>query len=83
MNIELDIDELVIHGLTVQDPDQLKSVVSAELARLLAKQGLPPALTQGGVLPSLSGGAVTIRPGTPERSVGSQIANAVYGSFSR
>jgi len=57
MNINLHVERLVLDGLPVtrsQGP-LLQAAVEAELASLLAKDGLPPYLAVGGALPPCKG----------------------------
>lgn len=81
MDIDLEIAELVLDGISVQDHESLRAVVSAELARLISEQGLPPALAGKGNIPVIHGGPIAIKPGTTAKSLGSQIAQAVMGGL--
>lgn len=81
MNIEVTIDELVLDGVPVPDAEQLRSVVSAELARLISDQGLPPTLSGESSIPMVNGGTITVTPGNAAGSLGSQIARAVIGGL--
>ena len=57
-NVELHIEELVLHGFEPGDRDQIAQAVERELARLLlAEGGLPPSVAQNGGLFHLDGGA--------------------------
>jgi len=81
MRIDLQIDELVLDGITVQDHEGLRTAIAAELARLLAERGVPPVLSRAGDVPALNGDPVTIQPGVSTGSLGGQIALAVYGGL--
>jgi hypothetical protein len=83
MNVELDIKELVLHGVDVRDRARLGASVEAELARLLTEQGLPPSLSQGGYTAHLDGGTIHLAPGAPAEGTGAQVAGAVYGGLDR
>jgi len=47
-NIELHIEELVLHGLSPGDRYRIGEAVEQELTRLLADQGVPESLERGG-----------------------------------
>jgi hypothetical protein len=83
MNVELDIKELVLHGVDVRDRARLGAAVEVELARLLAERGLPPSLSHGGHVSSLDGGTIHLAPGAPAEGTGTQVARAVYGGLDR
>ena len=46
-NIELHIEELVLHGFEPGDRHRIGEAIERELARLFAEQGTPPSLAQG------------------------------------
>ena len=52
----------------------LQAEVESELARLLAKEGLPDNLLSGGVVP---GGAIQVKPETNSAQMGQQIAQEI------
>jgi hypothetical protein len=81
MNIELHIDELVLHGFSSSDRYHIGDAVENELARLLTERSLPPMLSQGGEVAHLDGGAFHVGGPFKANTVGSQIAHAVYGGF--
>ena len=83
MNIELNIEQLVLHGVDVRDRRGLQAAVEAELSRLFAERGLPPALAQGGYVPHLDGGTANLAPGAQAANSGVQIARAVYGGLNK
>ena len=80
-HLELQIDELVIHGLPHLDRAQLGAIIQRELSRLFAEQGVPGSLQQPGAIAALNGGSFTVQPDAPLEAVGGQIARAMYGGF--
>ena len=82
-NIELHIEELVLHGFAPGDRYRIGEAVERELARLFAEQGVPPSLAPGGEVASLDGGAFEVEPGSTAEAIGVQVAQAVYGGLSR
>jgi hypothetical protein len=80
-NIELEIDELVLHGFGAIDRETLGLVVQQELARLLADGGVSGGLGQGGEVSRLDGGTFSVAAGARAEVVGTQIAQSIYGGL--
>lgn len=80
-SIELHIEELVLHGLPLtrgQGP-VVQAAVEAELARLLAEQGLNRSSAEATA--HLSAGSIQLTKNNKPAHLGHQIAQAVYGSL--
>jgi hypothetical protein len=82
-DIDLDIDELVLHGFAPADGEQIGAAIRHELARLVAEQGLPAGLGTGAAIPRLDGGAFQVAAGATTDTIGAQVAHAVYGGLAR
>ena len=85
MNINVHIERLILDGLPIgygQRP-QVQAAVEAELARLLADDGLSPELLAGGALPSVRAGSIQLANEGNTTQLGRQIAQAVYGGIGR
>jgi hypothetical protein len=80
-NIELEIEELILHGFGAGDRAQIGIAVQQELTRLLSEGGLPSGFGQGGEVPRLDGGTFNVDPGAKAEVVGIQIAQSIYGGF--
>ena len=78
MNVELHIEELVLHGFPAADRQALAHEVTAELTRLLTERGVPQALAADATMVSIPGGSFTVTPTATARSHGAQIAQAIY-----
>jgi hypothetical protein len=80
MNINIDIEKLVFEGMAMSRSQRrlLQAAVEAELARLLATEGIPDKWKAGGVAPS---GAIQLKPGTNFTQMGQQIAQRIYGGM--
>jgi len=76
MDIELHIEELVLHGFPAGDRRQIAAEVERELGRLLEQTGAS-ASGKSVSLDRLSGGAIHVIPG---KSIGEQIARSVFKS---
>lgn len=84
MNITLHIEHLVLEdiALTHTERAKLKAAVEAELARLIAEQGLPARLREG-ARGALHGQHVMLEDTTDPATLGQQIARSVYGVVER
>ena len=82
-NLDLQIEELVLHGFNPADRYRIGAAVEAELARLFAERGVAPSLARGGEMSSLDGGSFDVAPGAGPEGVGGQVAQAVYGGLNR
>lgn len=83
VNVELHIEELVLHGFAPYDRQAIAAALQQALARLLHDHGVPPALTAGGRFDHLYAGAFNVAPGMSAQAIGVQVAEAVYGGLSR
>jgi hypothetical protein len=81
INIELHIEELVLHGFARKDQARIQRAVEQELARLLTEQGMPGSLAQGVEVQQLNGGSFNVRAGMGAEAVGTQVAQAIYGEM--
>ena len=85
MNINIHIERLILDGLPITHSQRpvVQASVEAELARLLAADGLTSALQTGGAVPYMPGGSIQLaRDGNPN-TLGQQIAQAVYGGIGK
>jgi hypothetical protein len=85
VNINVHIERLILDGLSVtrsQGP-LVQAAVEAELARLLATDGLSPELQVGGAVPSLKAGNIQIASESNPNQLGQQIAQVVYGGIGK
>ena len=77
-NVELHIEELVLHGFAPGDRAGVGAAVERELTRLFAEGSVPPSLVAGGAWRQLDGGSFTVAPGSGAERIGVQVAQAVY-----
>ena len=80
-NIELNIEELVLHGFSPGDRYRIGEAVEQELTRLLADRGVPQSLERGREIANMDGGAFEVAQGSRPQVVGAQVAKAVYGGL--
>jgi hypothetical protein len=80
--IDLQIDELVLHGFAASDRRRIGEVVERELGRLLAQAAaggaLPRGLTANRAVDHGDGGVVHLIAGAAPEVAGAQVAEAVY-----
>lgn len=81
-NIELHIEELVLHGFSHSDRYRIGAAVELELSRLFTVQCTPSLLLKGGGYTHLDCGAFEIEPGSKPETIGAQVARALYGGLS-
>ncbi|MEH1895748.1 MAG: hypothetical protein V7K94_10720 [Nostoc sp.] len=80
MNINIDIEKLVLEGMSIS-PSQgrkLQAAVETELARLLRTEGVPHNWASGRVVSHVPSGAIQVKPGSNPTQMAQQIAQTVY-----
>lgn len=79
-NINIYIERLILDGISVPHAQRplLQAAVEAELARLLAVDGLSSPLQADSVLPRISAGDIQLNSDNNPTQLGQQIAQAVY-----
>ncbi|MDZ4721857.1 MAG: hypothetical protein SH847_25635 [Roseiflexaceae bacterium] len=82
MNIDLQIDELLLHGFAASERTQIAAAVERELSRILTEQGAPLHWAQGSNIALLNGGNFTIAANAGADAIGVQVAQAIYASNS-
>ena len=81
-NINLHIEEQVLHGFEPGDRYRIGQAVEQELGRLLTEGGAPQLLTRSGEVPRLDGGSFEAKPVSGVEAIGAKVARAVYGGLS-
>lgn len=81
-NVELYIDELVLHGFPPGDHHRIGDAVERELIRLFAEQGISPSLGQDSEVARLDSGAFEAKPGLGTEAIGIQVAQTVHWGLS-
>ena len=79
--VELEIEELVLHGFAPGDRHRIAGAIERELARLLGEEGVPAALSRAGSIEQLDGGTFEAKPRAKPESTGARIARAIYGGL--
>jgi hypothetical protein len=81
--IEIDIDDVHLDGFGLHRSDVLAAAIEEELARLIAEEGLPPALGHATQVRRLEAARPRLRPGASVREAGAGIARAIHDGFAR
>jgi hypothetical protein len=77
-NVEVFIDELVLHGFAPGDRFDIGDVVEHELARLIREHDMSSLSVNAVALERLDGGAFNVNSGSKAFTIGNQIAQAVH-----
>jgi hypothetical protein len=77
-NIELHIEELVLHGFSPSDRSAIGAAVESELARLFAEHRVLPTLGQDSEVARLDGGTFKTSSEATAETTGAQIARTVF-----
>ena len=77
-DIEIHIDELVLHGFSPHDPEGIRNAVEKDLIRLFSGQGLPSLLSLPKKLNRIDAGEFDMPTGVKAGAVGNSIAGSVY-----
>lgn len=81
-SVELDIEQLVLHGFPSQDRQGIAAAVQSELTRLIAER-VPASLTTEASLGQLDAGDFQLSPNTRAETVGVRIAQSIYRGMSQ
>ena len=82
-NIEIHIEELVLHDFEAGNHQNIGEVVERELSRLFTEQGAPQSLNRNGKIERLDGGAFKAKRGSKPETIGAKVAQAVHGGLSK
>jgi hypothetical protein len=77
-NIELQIEELMLHGFAPGDGHSIGESVGRELARLFAEDGVPQSLARASEVGYLDGGRFEMESGLAAEAVGARLARAIH-----
>ena len=78
MNVELHIEELVLHGFAPSCRYRIGEAVERELQRLLAEQGAPHIFSGNTDLTQIDAGEFNMNSDTKSELIGAQVGQAVY-----
>lgn len=76
MNVELHIEELVLHGFSQHR--RIGDAVEHELSRIFSDRGVPPSLARARDISRLDAGAFELTPDLTPDAVGARVAHSLY-----
>jgi len=82
-NVELYIEELLLHGFGNVNRHRIGEVLKCELTRLFTEQDVPSLLSRSGDFRRLDGGTFNIPSGSKPEAIGSQVAQSIYTGFTK
>ena len=80
MDLELNIEELRLHGFKRSDREKIAAAVQTELERLFSEEGLPSGLKDGREV-RLQGGSFSVPTGLNPEKAGEHLARQMYGRW--
>jgi hypothetical protein len=80
-NVELSIEELVLHGFEPVDVRRISEAVEHELGRMFVEEGMPSLLAHTGEVARVDGGSFEDGPDLGAEAIGALVARAVYRGF--
>jgi hypothetical protein len=83
MNINVNIDRLILEGVSVPQAQRplLQAAMEAELGRLMTEGGVGESWRSGGAVPSVPAAAIQLSADGNYTQWGQQIARSVYGGI--
>jgi hypothetical protein len=82
-DVELHIEEMVLHGFAPGERYNISDAVERELERLFSEQVAPSQLSLSAEIVDLDGGSFEVAQGSKPEVIGSQIAQALYERLSQ
>ena len=78
-NLELHIDQLVLHDLDLAQRLQLAAAIERALVQLFAERGMPGNLNAETLALDVS--TIQVRPGAKADAIGAQVAQTIYSQI--
>jgi hypothetical protein len=80
-DIEIHIDELVLHGFARNDYEGIKNAIEAELVRLISANGIPQTMASPENYRRIDGVEFNMPNGKNAAHIGNAIAGSVYNGL--
>jgi len=81
--IQVHIEELVLHGFSAAAAPGIGAAVERELVRLFAQGGVPASLSGGAARDTIDAGTFEGSPQGPAPDLGAKVAQSVYGGLAK
>ena len=82
-SVEINIDELILHGFSPADRHKIGEALRSELARLVIENGISSHFSVGKNIGELNGGTFQVSKNMQAHAVGTKIANSIYGGMQK
>ncbi len=79
--VEINIDELILHGFSDREGREIEASVKLELARIFMGNGIPEGIKNGGRLHDIHNGPIRISQKSRPKSIGKQVAETIYNGL--
>jgi len=80
-NVEINIEELVLHGFAPGDRYEIGNSLELELVRLFTEEGVPGVMSENSNVDGLVAGTFNTSANAKAKSIGIQTAESVYRGF--
>jgi hypothetical protein len=77
-NVQLHIQELILHGFAPGDRFEVMAAVERELSRLVNETGTAAGIKASKEVRQLEGGAFEVQPGARADAIGAQVARQIF-----
>ena len=82
-SVELNIEQLVLHGFPTRDRYRIARAIQRELTRLFTEQGVPASLTTASSINRLDADDLRMATNARAETVGAQVAQSIYRGMSQ
>jgi hypothetical protein len=82
-SVELNIEQLVLHGFSRRDRYRIARAMQRELTRLFTEHGVPASLTTASSIHRLDAGDFALAANVRAETVGARVAQSVYRGMSK
>jgi hypothetical protein len=81
VNLELHVEELVLHGFAPGDRYRIGEALERTLTQLFVEQGVSASVARDGEIEQLDAGAFEVSSGSRPEVIGAELALIVYGGL--
>ena len=82
MNLEIEIQQLILHGLPASDAVRIKAAITDSLVTILQRDGISESLIKQGSVETMQG-EFRVNPGSSPENIGAHVAKAVARGLTR
>lgn len=82
-SVEVQVEELILHGFASGDRQRIGESFETEMNRLFIDHGAPPSLIQGGEIAMLNDLEFNLAASTRPEAIGTHLARVIFRSLSQ